>query len=176
VVDIVIADPSLVVLVGPAGAGKSTFAARHFTPAEILSSDALRALIAGDEADQQATRAAFAVLHRRLRTRLMAGRLTVVDATNVERTARRPLVSRARAARLPAIAIVFDLPAEIVRAQNTSRRGRVVDDAVVSRHIAHLRRSLDPPGSALLDEGFSRVIVLRGAAEIAAVSVRRDPS
>ena len=173
---IVIPDPSLVVLVGPAGSGKSTFAARHFGSDEILSSDAFRGLISGNEADQRVTRAAFGVLHRRLRTRLLARRLTVVDATNVERTARRPLVARARAAGLPAIAVVFDLPADTVRAQNASRHGRVVDDAVVGRHIAHLRRSLDPPGLALLDEGFAAVVVLRDPTEITAVSVRRVPS
>ena len=87
-VDLVIPDPCLVVLVAAAGAGKSTFAARHFDPAEILSSDAYRARIAGDEADQRATRAAFEQLHRDLEQRLADRRLTVVDATNVERSAR----------------------------------------------------------------------------------------
>ena len=43
-----IPDPSLVLLVGAAGAGKTTFAARHFPPDEVLSSDAYRALVSGD--------------------------------------------------------------------------------------------------------------------------------
>lgn len=170
---IVIADPSLVVLVGAAGSGKSTFAARHFAPEEILSSDAYRALIAGDEADQRATRAAFAALHRQLRSRLTAGRLTVVDATNVERTARRPMLAIAGAAGLPATALVLDLPPALVLARNATRAGRVVDDAIVRRHLGHLRRSLDGPGPGLRDEGFSNVVILRHADDVAAVSLLR---
>ena len=98
---IAIPDPSLVVLVGAAGSGKSTFAARHFAPDEVLSSDAFRALLSGDEADQRATKTAFSILHREVVRRLAAGRLVVVDATNVEHHARRALVERARAAACP---------------------------------------------------------------------------
>ncbi len=96
--EIVIPDPSLVILVGAAGSGKSTFATRHFRPSEILSSDAMRVLISGDEADQHATDAAFGRLHRELERRLQERLLTVVDATNVERRARRALLARAVAA------------------------------------------------------------------------------
>ena len=56
-------DPSLVVLIGASGSGKSTFAARHFLPTEVISSDFCRGLVADDENDQGATEDAFAVLH-----------------------------------------------------------------------------------------------------------------
>jgi predicted kinase len=174
--EIVIADPSLVVLVGAAGAGKSTFAARHFAPAEILSSDRFRAIVSGDEANQAATRAAFVLLHRELSSRLGQGRLAVVDATSVQSAARRALVARADAARVPVTAIVLDLPADTVVARNAARPARTVDLAVVRRQLADVRASLDGPAPALLREGFSQVVVLRDPAEVDRVRIRRRPS
>jgi protein phosphatase len=174
--DVVIADPSLVVLVGPAGSGKSTFAARQFAAEEILSSDAFRALIAGDEADQRATRPAFVRLHRELARRLGAGRLTVVDATNLEPAARRAILDHARAAGVPSTAIVFDLAPAVVLARNAARRPRTVHEAVVRRHLDRLRVALDGAGTPFAGEGFAAVIVLRDPAEVDAVTVRRRPT
>ena len=164
-------DPSLVVLVGAAGAGKSTFAAKHFDASAILSSDAYRALIAGHEAEQRATRAAFGRLHRELARRLGEGRLTVVDATNVERPARRALLVRAAAAGLPAVAIVLDLPMDVVIGRNNGRVGRVVPESVVRHHLRRLRSSLDPPAPGLSAEGFLQVVTIRSPADLDAVSV-----
>jgi predicted kinase len=47
---------SLVTLVGASGSGKSTFARRHFSRFEVISSDYCRGLVADDENDQSATR------------------------------------------------------------------------------------------------------------------------
>src|SRR5207237_4605797 len=104
---------SLVVLIGPSGAGKSTFARRHFKPTEVLSSDFCRALVRDDETDQDATADAFAVLHFIAARRLAAGRLTVVDATNVQPEARKPLVHLARQYHSLPVAIVLDLPRKL---------------------------------------------------------------
>lgn len=171
--EILVQDPSLVVLVGAAGAGKSTFAARHFAAGEILSSDRYRAIVSGDEANQAATRRAFARLHRELEGRLANGRLTVVDATSVEPSARRALIARANAAHLPAMAFVLDLPADTVLARNAARRPRTVDEAVVRRHLARLRVSLDGPDPAIQREGFTQIVVLRDPAELDLVRIRR---
>jgi protein phosphatase len=169
-----IPDPSLVVLVGAAGAGKSTLAARHFAPSEILSSDAYREAISGDAGDQRATRLAFSILHRELARRLAAGRLVVVDATNVESAARRALVSRAAAARIPAVAIVLALPAALVAARNTGRTGRVVDQSVVDRHLRRLETAL--ADDRLRREGFAAVHVVTSAAELDALRIERQPA
>jgi protein phosphatase len=173
--EIVLADPSLVVLVGAAGSGKSTFAARHFAVDEILSSDRFRAMVSGDEADQAATHAAFARLHRELVRRLGSGRLTVIDATNVEASSRRALLARATAANVPATAIVLDLPAATILAQNAARRPRVVDEAIVRRHLDRLRLALDGPDPPLLREGFAAVLVLRDPTDVDRTGFRRRP-
>ena len=140
--------------IGAAGAGKSTFAARHFAPDEVLSSDRFRRIVSGDEANQAATKAAFAVLHEALRRRLAKGRTAVVDATSIEPSARRALLARAAAAGIPASAIVLDLPAATVLARNAARPARVVDMAVVRRQLDRLRASLDGPDPALWREGL----------------------
>ncbi len=163
-------DPSVVVLIGPAGAGKSTFAARHFPAGAILASDAFREVISGDPADQAATGAAFAALHRELGRRLAAGRTAVVDATNLTAAARRTIRHAARRHDVPMVAIVFDLPASLVQSRNAARPGRVVPDDAVARHLSMLARLIDR--DALSGEGYARVVHLRDPADVDAVEVR----
>src|SRR6516225_768076 len=80
---------SLVVLIGPSGSGKTTFARKHFLPTEVLSSDACRGMVSDDENNQAVTNEAFALLHFLAGQRLALGRLTVIDATNVQPEARK---------------------------------------------------------------------------------------
>jgi protein phosphatase len=157
-------EPCLAVLVGPAGSGKTTFAARHFEPAEIVSSDALREMIAGDAADQSANRAVFSALHREVEQRLAAGLTTLVDATNVERHARRALLRLAARAGRPAVAIVLDLPLDETLARNARRDGQAVPVDVVEHHHRVLARAL--ADGTIVTEGFAAVHVLDGATDI----------
>src|ERR1700760_153847 len=87
---------SLVLLIGPSGCGKSSFARKHFLATEVISSDTCRGLIADNENDQSATGDAFELVHFIARKRLSGARLTVIDATNVQPEARKPLVELAR--------------------------------------------------------------------------------
>jgi predicted kinase len=172
--------PGLLVLIGPAGSGKTTLAARLFAPDEVISSDALRALVSGDAANQQATRPAFAILDREVAQRLSDGRLVVVDATSVEPAARRSLLRAAAAAGVHATALVLALPAELVHARNASRPGRKVPVDVVERHLSRMA-SLFAAGDraaveTLRGEGFARVVVVRSDEEIAALEIVRGPA
>jgi protein phosphatase len=167
---LIIPDPSLVLLVGAAGSGKSTLATRLFPPDEIVSSDALRGVVAGDEADQRASAVAFRILHRTLDRRLSAGLLTVIDATNALAAHRWPVTRRATAAGLPKVAIVLDLPPDVVHAQNAGRT-RIVDPDVIDRHLAGVRETVDR--ERLQVEGYEPVVVLRSPDEAAALTIIR---
>jgi protein phosphatase len=166
---------ALVVLIGASGAGKTTFATRSFRPTEILSSDAFRAIVADDEADQGATQAAFELLHLAARRRLERGRLTVVDATNVSRRARAALVAVARSAGRPVIAVVLDFSADLCRVRNAARAGRSVGDAVIDRQRAELGRSLAAP-RGLAAEGFDGVHRFADPVEFDGATIVRLPS
>ncbi len=162
-----IPDAALVLLIGASGSGKSTFAARHFDAQTVISSDQLRGTFTGNEADQQATDAAFDRLHQWLDARLAAGALAVVDATNVEWMRRAELIRHARGHGRPAVAIVFDLALDLCLARNAARP-RTVPPAVIRRQHDELRRGLER-----LDlEGFSGVHVLRSNGEIDGVVVQ----
>jgi protein phosphatase len=161
----------MVVLVGIAGSGKSTFAQAHFAPTEILSSDAFRAMVADDEADQAASEDAFALLHLALRLRLRRGRVAAVDATNVEEWGRRQLLDIASRERRPAVAIVLDLPLEVCLARIAGRATRPVPAHAVRRQQRELDRSL----GGLQGEGFSAVHVIGSPEAVAAVQVERGP-
>jgi protein phosphatase len=162
---------ALIVLIGPSGAGKSTFAQRQFRPTEVLSSDACRALVADSETAQAATPEAFEVLHFIAAKRLAAGRLTVIDATNVQPEARRPLLALARDYHCLAVAIVFDLPAEICQTQNRRRPDRDFGPAVIHRQIQQLKRSL----RGLKREGFRYIYTLSSPEEVATTAIERQP-
>ena len=133
---------SLVVLIGPSGSGKSTFARKHFLPTEVLSSDACRAMVSDDENNQAVTNDAFEVLHFIAAKRLALGRLTVIDATNVQPEARKPLVELARQYHCLPVAVVLNLPERLCQDRNRLRDDRDFGPHVVRQQLSQLRRSL----------------------------------
>jgi protein phosphatase len=162
---------ALVVLVGTSGSGKSTFARKHFRPTEVISSDYCRGLVADDENDQAATQAAFEVLHFIVGKRLEAGRLAVVDATNVRPEDRRALVEIARRYHMLPVALVFDLPEALCQERNRSRADRDFGPHVIRNQRQQLQRSL----RGLQREGFRHVTVFRSAEEVDAATLVREP-
>ncbi|WP_086826507.1 polynucleotide kinase-phosphatase [Allokutzneria sp. NRRL B-24872] len=160
----------LVVLVGASGSGKSTFAREHFGRFEVVSSDFCRGLVADDENDQAASADAFDVLNFIVGKRLTAGRLTVIDATNVQPESRKKLVELARAHDVLPVAIVLDLPEKVCHDRNASRPDRDFGEHVVRRQRAQLRRSL----RFLQKEGFRKVHVLRSEEEVAGAEIVRE--
>lgn len=153
---------SLIVLIGASGAGKSTFARKHFKSTEILSSDYFRGMVSDDENDQAATKDAFDVLHYLVAKRLAAGKLTVIDATNVQPESRQPLLKLAKQFHCYGKAIVFNLPESVHHQRNQQRPNRQFGSHVVRNHIRSLKRSL----RHLKREGFRFIYQLSSVEEI----------
>ncbi len=162
---------SFVVLIGVSGSGKSTFARKHFKPTEILSSDYCRGLVSDDENSQAATKDAFELLHFIARKRLAAGKLTVVDATNVQPESRKPLIAIAREFHCLPVAIVLDVPERVAHDRNKTRPDRDFGPHVIRQQSQQLHRSL----RGLEREGFRHVHVLKSLEDIEAAVIERQP-
>ena len=168
---ITIPELSLVTLIGASGSGKSSFAKKHFQPFEVISSDFCRGLVSNDENSLDASRDAFDVLHYIADKRLAAAKLTVIDATNVQKEDRKYYVNLAREYHCLPVAIVLNLPENICHQRNQQRPDRQFGSYVVQRHVQNLKRSL----RGLEKEGFRYVYVLNSIEEIEAVEIERQP-
>ena len=158
------------VLVGPSGSGKSTFARKHFKPTEVLSSDVCRGLVSDDENNQAATKAAFEVLHFIAARRLEGAKLTVVDATNVQTEARKPLIALAREYHVLPVAIVFNRSERVCQDRNRTRQDRDFGPHVIRQQSQQLRRSI----RNLKREGFRHIFEFSTPEEIDDIVIERQ--
>ncbi len=164
-----IPDFALVLLVGASGMGKSTFAAKHFLPTEVISSDRMRGWIADDETDQSATGDAFDVLNFIVEKRLKNRRFTVVDATSVQPEARKGLIALARKWHALIVAITFELPEAVAISRNALRPDRQFGAGPVRRQMLNLKRSI----KNMAREGIRYVHRLQSSDAVEAVEITR---
>jgi protein phosphatase len=162
---------AVVALVGPSGSGKSSFARKHFRATEVLSSDFCRGLVSDEENSQAATNDAFEVLYFIASKRLTTGKLVVIDATNVQAEARKPIIALARQFHSIPVAIVFDLPEKLCHERNRNRPDRDFGPHVIRQQSQQLRRSL----RNLQREGFRRVHILHSPEEVDSAEIVREP-
>lgn len=151
-------------LCGPAGCGKSTFAANHFLPTQIVSSDHCRALICDDPTNQQVTGQAFDLMRFIIEERLWLGRMTVADATHLKREDRRPVIKIARRFGFKRAAIVFNIPLELCIARNRARSRVVPEDALRAQYDLFINTL-----KTIYREGFDYVFALDENAQSEAV-------
>ncbi|MCP8706275.1 ATP-binding protein [Streptomyces sp. AC04842] len=144
----------LVVLIGAAGAGKSTLAGT-WPASQVLSLDAMRCAVSDDAGCQEATGDAVDVLHLVLERRMARRVFTVVDATNVSRESRQPLVAAAKRHNMPAIAVIVATPADVCVARQGLRPANrtVPEDTVRAQHKAMVHSH-----QSLRAEGFNEVL------------------
>ncbi len=154
--------PSLIVLVGPPGSGKSTWAAQ--LEASVVSSDALRALTGEGEHDLRASVDAFAVLDDVVERRMKRRLTTVIDSLGTDPQRRTTWRALAERHGVPCVAVIFDVPAAQVRKQNRSRPERVPDE-VLRKQLAEWPGVVD----AVRSEPFHAVHVAESTTPAAVV-------
>jgi protein phosphatase len=160
---------SLVLLIGVSGSGKSSFAAKHFLPTEVISSDFCRGLVADDPNDQSATHDAFELVYAIAGKRLAAGRLSVIDATHVQPDARKQALALAKKHHVLPVAIVLKMPERLCHDRNAQRPDRQFGPHVVANQNRQLRKTL----SSLKQEGFRYIYVLNSPEEVEQVQIER---
>ena len=160
---------SLVAMVGATSSGKSSFAQKHFLPTEILSSDYFRKMISDNENDQSVTSDAFDLLYYVAEKRLNLMKTTVIDATNLQSSARRRVLDLAKEQNVHSVAIVLNLPEKILMERNAARPDRGYPARVIKKHVTDLRQSIHK----LKKEGFRFVYVLNSVDEINNVDIVR---
>ncbi len=148
--------PSLVVLCGPAGSGKSTFAKRHFRPTQVVSSDWARGLVCDDESDQRFNAQAFELVHFLVNQRLGLNRLCVVDSTALSAQARNDLLALARKNQVPTAVILFAVSLATC-IERDEKRERAVGKAVLARQFENFEQSR----ASIRREGFDQVLELQ---------------
>lgn len=154
--------PCLLVLVGPSASGKTTWANAHFAPAEIVSSDALRATVGAGEDDQAASPAAFDLLERIVTERLRRKLTTVIDTLGYERDARIRWIEKAHESGLAAFAIVFETSPALCERRNSDRQ-RPIPKSVLRRQLSRLHSVR----AELEEDGFDGLIAEQPVAVVA---------
>ena len=152
----------VVAMVGGTSSGKTTFANKYFKPTEVLSSDFFRAMVVDDENCQSASGDAFDLLYYAANKRLNNMKLTVIDATNLQQSARRQVLDLAKSQNCHAVAIVLNLPEELLLKRNSERPDRGYPERVIKNHYRDLQRSI----KNLKREGFRFVYVINSLEQL----------
>lgn len=160
---------ALVAMIGASSSGKTTFAKKHFLPTEVLSSDFFRAMVSDDERDQKSTADAFDLLYYAAQKRLKSMKTTVVDATNLQPSARKRIIETAHEHDVHTVAIVLDLDEKILQERNKNRKSRNLSPYVIKKHHSELKRTI----KELKREGFRFVYLLKSEEEINNVEIVR---
>lgn len=162
-------EPSLNLVVGPPGAGKSTLCLAEFGPTGSISLDHLRELAAGYESDLDATDTALEVLLPLVRYRVTTKLAFAVDSTGLNPETRRRLVSLARGARMAARVVLVRTALEVCLERNLRRPlaapgekwdRRVPESVIREKWETTDRLARDP--AVLEREGWDSIICVRG--------------
>ena len=161
---------TLLVLCGPAGAGKSAFAEQRWPATTIVSSDRCRGLICDDENEQTVNRDAFDLFYYILQKRMRLGRFCVADSVALKPYARTNLRDLSRRFGYYGCLLIFNTPPDICLQRDTLRASQV-GASVVQYHAGLLAQVLlDAP-----NEGWELVRILNTDEEIRELEIVVGP-
>ena len=160
---------SVIAMIGATSSGKTSFAKKYFKKTEVLSSDFFRAMICDDENAQDISQDAFDLLYKTANQRLKYGKLTVIDATNLQKDARKQVINLAKEQNVHSVAIVLNLPEKVLLERNQARPERNFSERVIKKHYTDLKRSI----KSLKREGFRFVYILKSQEDIDNVEIVR---
>ena len=152
----------LVAMIGGTSSGKTSFANRFFKSTEVLSSDFFRGMVCDDENSQEFSGDAFDLLYYAANKRLSNMKLTVIDATNIQQSARKKIIDLAREQNVHAAAIVLNLPEDVLQERNKLRPERNFPERVIRQHARDVRRSI----KGLKREGFRFIYVINSLEQL----------
>lgn len=152
---------SLVILAGPSGGGKSTWATEWFRPDQVVSIDELRALVGTGPADQRAGTDAFDVGDLVIERRLRRGLTTVVDSLGFDRDRRAGWIAAARQRGRAVHAVRFELTDAEHRRRNRGREAAVPSKVLTSQlqRWPEIRDELTADVDVVHEPGPARVVV-----------------
>ena len=117
--------PILVMLVGVAGSGKSTYAKRYCQDYEIFSSDELRKELYGDVNNQNHNDKLFQILYKRISKALSEKKNCLFDATNLNTKRRTSFLNYIKHIDCFKECVILATPIELCIKQNLSRERQV---------------------------------------------------
>ncbi|MDE7213047.1 MAG: polynucleotide kinase-phosphatase, partial [Anaeroplasmataceae bacterium] len=152
----------LVAMVGGTSSGKSSFANKHFKSTEVLSSDYFRSMVCDNENDQSVSADAFDMLFYAATKRLNHMKLTVIDATNIQQNSRKKILDLAKEQNVHTVAIVLNLPEEVLQERNKARANRNFPERVIRQHCIDVKNSI----KHLKQEGFRFIYVINSLEQL----------
>ena len=142
--------PTLIMLVGVSGSGKTTFTEKK-KDFLVFSSDKIRKEYFGDESDQTHNQKVFEILHKGIKDALKAGKDCIYDATNLNRKRRMTFLKSLQNIDCKKFCFVVATPFELC-VERDKNRVRSVGEKIIRRQISQFQLPL-------LEEGWDEVLI-----------------
>ena len=136
--------PTLIMLVGVSGSGKTTFTEKK-KDFLVFSSDKIRKECFGDESDQTHNQKVFEILHKGIKDALKTGNTCIYDATNLNRKRRIGFLKSLNGISCIKKCVIFCTPIETCLDRDSTRR-RTVGEGVIKKQISQFQLPLEYEG------------------------------